>query len=611
MIERTPPRPVHFEGARTSAPLRVDAAADIAVIGALFRGAIRQLCFDHTGALLVLAGRGVRRLDPRTLRETGRWLPDRHVLAVHPCGDRLWVIVDDNVHLAAFGGDLGAPRAAAGPGLATASGTRLALVTEHGARLLDADADAPRSFTIDEAWRATLRTKRPPDRALLSPSGRRIGVTREHGGDTVVWDVETGAQLFAREHTESSALLDDDHLIHTDHGMGSLLKLSDGSFTRLPSDEHFRDVAQVQDGKFLAADANGGFTLYDVATRARLAALASVEVGHGRITSTVCAAFSAAHVASYAGITGTLRVTPIGGGETVESTDWAMGGETLTIGRGGDRVAVFREWCKGRLECVDLATAQIQDVFPASEDFTVSGVTADGDTLVLACGSILRARTVYTAAFFGGPESTKSHAIKSCVHELVNYAGDAYAISTYTLRGSGYVGLHKASSARAVAKLTQGDESPWRIAIGHGGDELLVAWESATILYDLSKRPKPLATWAHRAGVIALGPRGFAVLSLSGRELLLRVPGAAERRLTLPDRGDVTCDRLAFSRDGALLGVGRSDGVLELRRAADGELLRELPVHAGGFTDLQCRGDALWSLGADGQVCVLGLPPAA
>jgi hypothetical protein len=54
-----------------------------------------------------------------------------------------------------------------------------------------------------------------------------------------------------------------------------------------------------------------------------------------------------------------------------------------------------------------------------------------------------------------------------------------------------------------------------------------------------------------------------------------------------------------------------SDGVLEVRRTADGELLREMPLHAGEFVSLQRCGEAIWTLGDDGVVHIVGLRPAS
>ena len=88
------------------------------------------------------------------------------------------------------------------------------------------------------------------------------------------------------------------------------------------------------------------------------------------------------------------------------------------------------------------------------------------------------------------------------------------------------------------------------------------------------------------------------------------MPGAAKRVLTLPPRKGHQRPRLAFSRDGALLFVGASDGVLEVRRSDDGTLLRELPLHVGGYVALQCCGEAMWTMGHDGIVRVLGLASA-
>ena len=42
----------------------------------------------------------------------------------------------------------------------------------------------------------------------------------------------------------------------------------------------------------------------------------------------------------------------------------------------------------------------------------------------------------------------------------------------------------------------------------------------------------------------------------------------------------------------------------------DGTLLRELPLHLGGYVAMQCCGEAMWTIGGDGIVHVLGLASA-
>lgn len=39
----------------------------------------------------------------------------------------------------------------------------------------------------------------------------------------------------------------------------------------------------------------------------------------------------------------------------------------------------------------------------------------------------------------------------------------------------------------------------------------------------------------------------------------------------------------------------------------DGTLLRELPLHVGGYVSLRCCCEAIWTMGDDGIVHVVGL----
>ena len=405
--------------------------------------------------------------------------------------------------------------------------------------------------------------------------------------------------------SRSQALLGDHRLITGN--TASLTDFTTGEWSR-PSLPKCDDLIVVGD-RMLLGDSNGGFSLLGVDSFAVLATLEPLARSHGRFSREVHLALSDRHIASYGVTQGILRVTEIGGA-TVESSDWSGSAGSLSVGAGGRRAAVFREWENGRLECVDLDAATLVELRgPGGADTTTAGITADGEKVVVPTGSILRARTVFVGDFGAAP-ALKSHAIKSCAHELVNYGDDRYAISTYTLQGGGYVGLHRASSTRAVAKVSHNAEQPWRIAIGHDDDELLVAWQTATVLYDMTKRPKEVASFPQRAAAVALGPRGYLAYLISG-ELVLRTPLSAELRLpTATDGGQ----RLAFSRRGDLLFRGTPDGVLEIRRTGDGSVLRELRLHVGDIVALESVDEAIWTMGSDGIVHVLGLPasePAA
>ncbi len=600
---REPPRTTAIRGRTASAPLSVDAVAEIEVLGGLFRGAIRGLCFHADGSLLVLAGLGVRRLDPDTLEERDLWLPTRHVQSVHACGERLWIVTGDEVFLAPFGAELGRPLTSVEHNFThdyAAVGSKLALVRKGGARVVDAETCEVRDFDVDEAWFAGLWMKADPRRAMLSPCGRTLGVCNDRY--TVIWDLETGEERLAKEHVESMALLDDRRVFKGEEHSSWVTDVLTEERSRAPGSAHFDGGdAIVRGERLLAADSNGGFALLDGGSFELLAELDAHDKDFGRVASGVRAALSERHVATYAAMAGILRVTAIGG-ETVESRDWSGGAEGLSVGRGGRRAAVFREWSEGRLDEGTLLEVR----GPSGDGITTAGITPDGASLVVPCGSILRARRVHVGAF-GAAECEDIHAIKCCAHEFVGYGDDRYAISTYTLQGAGHVGLHRAGAKRALAKVVYQKEQPWRIAVGAGEDELLIAWQSATVLYDMVKRPKPVEVFTLRAGAVALGPRGYLALAEGREQLLIRTPGREPVRVKLSPRRNHGLDRLAFSRGGDLLMVGSADGVLELRRSIDGELLREVPLHVGAFVALQRCGEAMWSMGEDGVVHILGL----
>lgn len=611
MFELTEPRQPHAFGTDKSAALTPENAADMRILGGLFRGEIRQLCFAPGGALLVLSGRGVLRLDPDTLAHTGHWLPTHHVQHVHTCGEQLWVVTGDRVYVANFGEELPDPVceiASQWHHRFSAAGRKLAVVSKRGAIVIDADTRETKQFEFDEAWYEALWHKSEPDRAMLSPSGKYVGVTVGHSGYTVVWDVATGAQKIAREHTESMAILDDTRVIKGEEYQSSLVDFHTDEWHKGKGHPSFGD-AVVHGDRVLAADANGGFGLLDAKTLDVVAQLAPLTKRFGRVSGTVCADFNATHVATFAGMDGVLRVTKIGG-ETREQHDYCGGVEGLSVSTDGKRCGVFREWGDGQLDCVDRQQQTIVLVRDKSGDgLTNAGITGDGKSVVAPLGSILRAREVHVAAF-GSSEATNVHKIKSCCHEFVNYGDDCYAISTYTLQGSGYVGLHRAGVKRALAKVKRDKEAPWKLAVGHDGSELMIAWESATEIYDKTKRPKVHTSLPGRAGAVALGPRGYWACVYKGQELTIGLPDSQKCTVELAKRDGHSSPRLAFSRDGGLLFIGASDGVLEVRRTRDGALLHEVQLHSGEFKGLQCCGETLWSIGRDGTLLFVGVPVA-
>lgn len=582
-------------------PMRAAEAERLTVVGGLFHGEVRHLNFDDTGALLVVAAFGVRRLDPATLVERDRWLTDRHVHSVHPCGARLWVVAGRELYLSEYGAALGEPIAnleVDAYDTFAVSGTLFAALHERGAVVFDAATGARETYTVDAPW---FDGSNRSSRALLSPSGRLVGVRVGRQRGLAIWDRETGAQRLALEHADALAILDDTRAIQGDRDGAATVDLATGALATAPGSGRFGDVL-VRGDHLLFADRDGGFDLARVDGFEPVAHLESRASGAGVFAVRVCAALSATHVATYAADAGVLRVTEIGGG-TVESPDWSGAAESLSVSRRGDRAAVYRTWSEGRLECVDLTTGALVEVRDP-ETIAHGGITGDGRGVVLPCGSNLRGRTVFVGDF-GAAARDEAGALKSLTYEFVSFGDDGYAISTYTLGGGGHVGLYRVGAKRALGKLEHEKEPPWRFAIGPNGDEALVAWDSATVLYDVTKRPKAVRTYDFGALAVALGPPGFLACKIGSDRLLLSTP-RGEVEVTRPRRAHAGVERLAFSRDGELVFVGTLDGVLEVRRTEDGALLRELPLHLGAFTALQPCGDELWTMGDDGVIHIVG-----
>ncbi|MGB1013322.1 MAG: hypothetical protein ACPG4T_04240, partial [Nannocystaceae bacterium] len=181
-FKRTQPRNISLRGKIVSAPISTESVEKLTVVGGLFEGEIHQLTFNHEGALLVLAGLGVRKFDPNTLAEQDRWLADRRVQSIHACGEKLWVVVANEVYLASFGEPLGKPLAAVDYSFAhtyVAFGTKFVVVTKRGAMIVDTSGTT-REYTIDEPWFEGQSSSKTPDRAMFSPSGRSVGVTTNY-----------------------------------------------------------------------------------------------------------------------------------------------------------------------------------------------------------------------------------------------------------------------------------------------------------------------------------------------------------------------------------------------------------------------------------------------
>ncbi|MGB1274393.1 MAG: hypothetical protein ACPG77_01485, partial [Nannocystaceae bacterium] len=282
---RTQARNISLRGKLVSAPITAASVEKLSVVGGLFAGEIHQLAFDHAGALLVLAGLGVRKLDPTTLAEKSRWLADRRVQSAHTCGEKIWVVVDDNVYLAGFGEPLGKPLASVKYSFAhtyVAFGTKFAVVTQRGAMVVDTSGTT-REYTIDAPWFEGQSSSKTPDRAMLSPSGRHVGVTTNYSGYTVIWDVETGAQLFARKNHESKVLLDDKRIFKGGEYSSSMIEFTTDTWSNPAGSKSFGETF-VREGRLLAADSKGGFELFDSNSFKSIAQLDSHKHHTGRGT---------------------------------------------------------------------------------------------------------------------------------------------------------------------------------------------------------------------------------------------------------------------------------------------------------------------------------------
>ena len=485
-----------------------------------------------------------------------------------------------------------------------ATDSRLAAISGCGVILVSTDGTV-RTFTIDPEWYAALWSSSPPDTALISPSGRTVGAAYR-GQYTVLWDAETGEPLHRDEHQGASLLLDDTRLLKTDTFSSTLHDWKSKHYQQLQTPDQC--TAMVADEIVVLGCPYGAQVHLKHADLTPLSTLDGLDKEYGTGTGLACIASSPTHTASYAALAGILRVSTPGG--LVEQPGWSGAGTGLSVSSNGQRAVIFRDLGQGRAEAVDVEADSVVEI-RGQEGLISPGVTPDGQHLILPEGTNLRKRTVHVAGF-DGSEAAPVHTVNAFADGFIGFRESCYAVRSYTLRGTGEVVLQRAGIKRALAKVKHpGKEQPWEFAIGHGSEELVVSWESETILYDMKKRPKPIRTLNHRAMAAALGPPGYlAHLWFRDNQGLITIERPGQDPLSVEAPFDSwSAPKLALSPDGSLLFVGRPDGVLAVRSTLDGALLAEVPLLFGRFSTLLWVGEALWVLGEDdGQVLVVGVP---
>jgi hypothetical protein len=621
MITIQRPEPVFVEGFSPAGAPRAERVADIAEVGHIFRGRIRQLLFAPGGELLVAAGLGVEVLDPDTLELRQRWLSDEYVLWLAAAGSRLLVAVRRAEGVALFaaepGAKLGAPLAESdyvGETYSTDSDfTQVALPVANGVHVYRVGGKKRLEFLLGPEVEKAIPYLLRVQHARLSPDGRFVAALA--GGTAyAVWEIDTGRIVMRGvrgdgDVPDSLLFLPDGRLLMETRSSYSAYDLSQPANRQYLSlgDGFNRRTLFMGGGRLLAV---GGFGEYEVRSPASFETLSQGqgEPNHyGAVPGSPVGAISRTHVATYAASYGTLWVT---GTKTVTRRDHVSSLEGLSVSADGRRLVVESQW-RETCHAIDVAAKTRREVV-SEEGLVGPAVSADGSQVILGCGTNLKPRTLHTVSFDGGtPEPV--HKILAWARRTKSFGGDFYAVATYKLRGDGYVSVHRLGQPRAVAKLTFEDESPWVFDVAPDGSQAIVRWKHTTTLHDLTRKGAIVETLPLCASSVALGPGGALALTFpeDSRETLLVRTASGEKRVPLPPVKGHGSSTVAFSEDGSLVFAGRPSGMLELRRASDGKLLRALQAHAAPIEHLETAGGLLWSLGKDDVVRAFGVPGEA
>ncbi len=576
--------------------------------GRVFLGAIRQLMFWDE-RLLVVAGRGVRVVDLVSGELQGHDWPETHVQGIARAGQRLLVWTADAAYLAEPGVTLGAPfveRELRSKGCA-ATETQIAIPSLAGVSLFDAGGAPSKELTISAGLREKLGGEPRIDKVILSPDGRLVAALSGKKGLTL-WDVDTGAVVLdgVSFSPRDAFFLPDGRLAYLE-AFG--FKVIDPASPDVTSDLpwHKRSEPCFDGDRAILPDTFGGHAQWSLESMTEVSSHPGRAKHLGSVPSHSVAAVSAHDVAVYAASYGTLHIS--GRHEHVLG-GWPSKLEGLAVSVDGLRLVSKTH--RSEALAVDRAsnTARTcRDEHWGAESVTL---TADGQYIVLVFGDS-REPLGCTAVPFGAGEPSSQPALLTRNRWLVPHGGDGYLAPTYDRRAPGYVAVCRAGQANASLELRRGDEAPSLVASSPAGGRIAVAWDNAVVVYEDATGDVLETHDIDGSRGLTLGADGLACISSD-----------ADRVETLHLRsGEVVVDQalskgpggrtmLVFgdesSDEGSLLFVGRTSGVLEVRDARDGSLLREIAAHAGPFRGLVYRAGLVWSLGDDSVIRAFGVP---
>lgn len=608
---------VALSGFQPSSAPRLPCASTIVEVGRVFRGAIVQLDFDAEGKLLLLCGGRVERLDPNTLETTSTWLDGGWLEGFQVLANGALLLhareADEStlarcrfgeVPKVFFRGD------AFGGFAATADGATIVIPTAAGVRVLEPSGAVRAELTM------------PPDAfgggvqdganglVDIAPCGRHVarwqrmrdgrmwvdGVLRQH----VVRGTRNGAPFEEEQPTsyQSPAFVSADRFVHQGVDAWTLCDLESGeALGRAARD----GSVAIGGGRVVVTDGLGGYTEHDPRTFKPLAERQGLPRHYGTgSTHRRTGAVSASHVASYAPTYGVLFVTSAAGtstrGDHFEQLD------QLTVSAKGDRLVV-QSGCRERAFAIDLHARTRRDVV-SPEGLQGPAVSDDGAHVILACGTNLRARTVYVAPFDGG-EPAEAHASMTWSRGTRGFSGRRYLHAASNDK-SGWLGVFELGKGKAIAKVKR---KAWRFAVSRDGNTAAVveskgAGQRELAIVDLANKAKEIEVIAGDDVALGSGRDTLAFIASGdhGVRLHLRSKGSACDVAIEKDHGRI----FAFSEDDTALFVAER-GSLKVFDAQTGALAATLATGAIPVS-IVVNGGLLWLLGEDGVLRAYGCP---
>lgn len=563
-------------------------------VSTIGRGTIRQLAFTPKEQLLAIGGRGIDEYNPENLEITGRFLS-------HLSIDRLDVGGGSFVFQATDGderqlwrwnyGDENAELVTTfqRPGMCEfdATSTHVAIPTGLGISVLTHAGEPVKEFELDDEERSRVQTSM----AALSADGK-FALTCVSSRILAVWNLETGERVIDLRSWDApnSAKFVGDKILFDGRGDYKVVSIDD---VENPVRGRFEGGLFFGDDRCVSVGRFGGYQEVDFATLTLGETVDGFEKHYGRLPETI-GAVSKNYVAAVAGSFGALLVHSKG--SSVTKFGFLMHVGTLSVSDDGSRIVMLSEF-RDAAHLIDREDDSWRTV-SHTEGLIAPAISRDGETLILPTGNNLKPRATMTIPFGGDGEPVAGPKLMPFVRKTETF-GEQYACNAYNLSDNGFVGIYKVGKSRAVMKI-KGDARLFDIS--SEGNLLIAARKGEVTVHDLTAKGKQID---RREGhVMAVAIRSDGMIAIAVREddepKLIIKQGDHETKIDIVDqRYGRSSATLKFSQDGSELYLGATNGVLYVFDPSNGELLKQLSVHAGGFEQLTIANGSLWSLGAD------------